>query len=193
MIQTSVGSGSGFGGLADEAFRVAAIGSIENELAVWRIDRGLAVVDHGWGQQADPGVAMLFVVPAERTAGRRRGCLGCSRSDPGTPGDTSWCGTGFPNTDCRRRRVGPAVGLGDAQIGQQKGHRLGAHDRAAVGMDGELAGRDDLFCASLLDELLGQFGAFARRDHPAGDVAAEDVEDDVEIEVGPLGRTAAAW
>jgi len=40
----------------------------------------------------------------------------------------------------------------------------------------------------LLDELLGQFGAFPGRDHPAGDVAAEDVEDDVEIEVGPLGR-----
>ena len=38
--------------------------------------------------------------------------------------------------------------------------------------------------------LLGQFGAFARRHHPADDVAAEDVEDDVEIEVGPLGRAA---
>src|ERR1035437_2931973 len=25
------------------------------------------------------------------------------------------------------------------------------------------------------------------RDHPAGDVAAEDIQDDVEIEVGPLG------
>jgi hypothetical protein len=34
----------------------------------------------------------------------------------------------------------------------------------------------------LLDELLGQFGAFPVRDHPAGDVAAEDVQDDVEIE-----------
>ena len=27
------------------------------------------------------------------------------------------------------------------------------------------------------------------RDHPAGDVAAEDIEDDVQIEVGPLDRT----
>ena len=56
-------------------------------------------------------------------------------------------------------------------------------------MDGELAGLDILFAAGFLDELLGQFRAFAGRDHPAGDVAAEDIEDDVEIEVGPLGRT----
>ena len=38
--------------------------------------------------------------------------------------------------------------------------------------------------------LLGQCGAFARRHHPADHVAAEDVEDDVEVEVGPLGGTA---
>ena len=38
------------------------------------------------------------------------------------------------------------------------------------------------------DELLGQVGAFARGDHPADHVAAEDVEDHVEVEVGPLGR-----
>ena len=38
--------------------------------------------------------------------------------------------------------------------------------------------------------LLGQFGAFARRHHPADDVTAEDVEDDVEVKVGPLGRAA---
>ena len=37
--------------------------------------------------------------------------------------------------------------------------------------------------------MLGQFGALPIGDHPADDIAAEDVEDDVEIEVGPLGRT----
>ena len=45
-----------------------------------------------------------------------------------------------------------------------------------------------VFADGFLDELLGQFGGFPMGDHPAGDVAAEDVEDDVEIEVGPLGR-----
>ena len=40
-----------------------------------------------------------------RSAGRRRGCPGCSRSGRGTPAGTSACGTGFPNTGCRRRRA----------------------------------------------------------------------------------------
>jgi hypothetical protein len=31
------------------------------------------------------------------------------------------------------------------------------------------------------------------RDHPSHDVAAEHVEDDVEIEVGPLGGAEEPW
>ena len=55
--------------------------------------------------------------------------------------------------------VRPAVRLGDAQIGHQKGHRLGGHDFAAVGMDGELAGRTWCLPIVFFDELLGQFRA----------------------------------
>ena len=76
-----------------------------------------------------------------------------------------------------------AVALGDTQVGHQKGDRLGPHDPAAVGMNGELAGGNLVFADSFLNELLGQFGAFPVRDHPAGNVATEDVEDDVEMEV----------
>ena len=35
---------------------------------------------------------------------------------------------------------------------------------------------------------LGQLRGFTRRHHPADYVPAEDVQDDIEIEVGPLGR-----
>src|SRR6185437_3829781 len=66
----------------------------------------------------------------------------------------------------------------------------GAHGRTAVGMNAELAGLDVLLLASFLDELAGQSGAFAQGHHPADHVAAEDVEDDIEIKVGPLGGTA---
>ena len=38
---------SWFGGLADEAFGVDAIGGIENGLALFEDERGLVVVDHG--------------------------------------------------------------------------------------------------------------------------------------------------
>src|SRR5208283_4387614 len=85
--------------------------------------------------------------------------------------------------------IRPAMALGNAQVGHQKGNRLGLHDPAAVGMNGELAGGNLMLADGFLDKLLGQFGAFLAGDHPASNVATEDVEDDVEIEVGPLDRT----
>ena len=53
-------------------------------------------------------------------------------------------------------------------------------------MQRELARWDGLFLATFLDQSLGQFGTFAHRDHPTRDVAAEDIEDHVEIKVGPF-------
>src|ERR1022692_2612173 len=44
--------------------------------------------------------------------------------------------------------VRAAVGLGDAQIGEQKGHGLGGHGGTPVGVEGELAG-DDLATADI--------------------------------------------
>ena len=59
-------------------------------------------------------------------------------------------------------------------------------------MERELARLDVLFFAAFLDQSLGQFGAFAISDHPAGGVTAEDIEDHVQVEdvhfAGP-----AAW
>ena len=54
-------------------------------------------------------------------------------------------------------------------------------------MDAQLAAGDALLGAGRGDQLLGQDGGFAGGDHPADDVAAENVEDDVQVEVGPLG------
>jgi hypothetical protein len=42
-----------------------------------------------------------------------------------------------------------------------------------------LAGRDVLRVATMLDEPLGQFGAFAVGDHPTDDVATKNIQDDV--------------
>ena len=81
------------------------------------------------------------------------------------------------------------MGLGDAEIGQQESHRLAAHRRAAVGVDGELIRQDDLLFGSFFDEGPGEFGALARCHHPTDDVATEDVQYHVEIEVGPLYGT----
>jgi hypothetical protein len=57
-----------------------------------------------------------------------------------------------------------------------------------VGMERELARRDSLSPAALLDQLSRQGRAFVVSDQPADDVPAENVDDDVEVEVGPLRR-----
>jgi hypothetical protein len=59
----------------------------------------------------------------------------------------------------------------------------------AAGLEVELTGRNLMLADDLLDEPLGPFGTLTGRHHPAGDVAAEDVEHHVEIKVGPFGRT----
>ena len=61
-------------------------------------------------------------------------------------------------------------------------------DGPAVGMRGELSRIDSLPAAGLRDELLGQGGALLRGQQPAGHVAAEDVQEHVEVVVGPLHR-----
>jgi hypothetical protein len=77
--------------------------------------------------------------------------------------------------------------FGDAQIGEQKGHGLGGHGGTPVGVEGELAGDDLVLGTGFGDELAGQFLALPMRHHPADDIPAEDVEDYIEVEVGPLG------
>ena len=54
-------------------------------------------------------------------------------------------------------------------------------------MDGELAREDKVLAAGLFKELFGEFGTFAVGEHPADGVRAEDVKNDLEIEIGPLG------
>src|SRR5450756_2587112 len=84
--------------------------------------------------------------------------------------------------------VRPAVRLGDAQVGQQEGHRLRTHRSAAIGMQRELAALNVLFRATLLDQTLGQLRALPHGHHPAGDIAAENIEDHVEVKVSPFRR-----
>ena len=55
-------------------------------------------------------------------------------------------------------------------------------------MDGELPVGDILLDARLLDEALCKGGAFTMGHHPADHITAEDVQDDVEVKIGPLYR-----
>ena len=50
-------------------------------------------------------------------------------------------------------------------------------------MQRELTGLDVLFLTTLFDQPFGQLRAFVISDHPAGDVTAENIEEDVQVEM----------
>src|SRR5450759_1441057 len=76
----------------------------------------------------------------------------------------------------------------DPEVGEQQGDRLGRHRAAPVGVQGQLVAADVLLGAGLADQRLGQRRGLPGGDHPADDVAGVDVQDHVQVEVGPLGR-----
>ena len=83
------------------------------------------------------------------------------------------------------RDAGSAEGFYYPEIGVELGDEFGFHRRSAVGMDGQIAGQYELPEAGFIDELFRERGGFFVGDEPADDVSAEDVEDDVEIEIRP--------
>ena len=69
------------------------------------------------------------------------------------------------------------------------GDGFGAHAGAAIGVQGQGAGHDVLLVDGIGDQLLGELGGFPVSDHPADDVAAENIEDHVQVKARPLGRS----
>ena len=55
-------------------------------------------------------------------------------------------------------------------------------------MQGQRAWGDRLFGDGVGNQLLSQLGALPGRDYPAHDVAAEDIEDHIQVKAGPLAR-----
>src|SRR5271166_3128023 len=63
---------------------------------------------------------------------------------------------------------------------------LGLHRAAAIGVQGELTGKYVVFRNGVIEQRSEQHGALCVSHTPTDHAAAEDVEDDVEIEVAPL-------
>jgi hypothetical protein len=82
--------------------------------------------------------------------------------------------------------VGSVEASSESESGEELCDGGGGHGGAAVGVDGELSGLDALVSGGFLDEELGEFSGFSGVEEPADDVAAEDVDDDVELEVEPF-------
>jgi hypothetical protein len=56
-------------------------------------------------------------------------------------------------------------------------------------VEGQRARSNVVFGHRVSDQLFGQVGGFTERDHPAHDIAAEDIKDDVQVIATPLAWT----
>jgi len=78
--------------------------------------------------------------------------------------------------------------LEHAEVGEQERDRLAPHRGAAVGVHGQPAGLDPLLLDRLADQRPGELCRLALLHGPADAVAAEHVEDHVQVEAGPFRR-----
>src|SRR5437879_4875750 len=65
---------------------------------------------------------------------------------------------------------------------------LGSHRGSAISMNRQLVSRDVLLVDGIGEQALGQLGRFTPGQQPARHVAGEDIDDDVQVEIGPLDR-----
>ena len=166
-------------------------GGVQGGSALQVEREGLTVMHGVWRHIADAAVRMNRVVPLEELAAVSTGVLDRTEARR----EVGSVLQGFKLCFGERiviRDVWTAVSFSDVEINQQSGDGFGAHAGTAVGMQGQRARVDVLLCNGIGDELLRQFRRFACSDHPADDIAAEDIEDDKEVEVAPFDR-ALQW
>jgi hypothetical protein len=132
---------SGVGGSRTNRSGWAPVGALQHLLAGSEDLFGAAEVHVGGGQQADPGVVVLHVVPVEEALAEGAGIL--DAAEPVREG-----GVVLEGLELALRvrvvvgDVWPGMGADDAQVGQWNGDRLGGHRAAPVGVDGERARLD---------------------------------------------------
>lgn len=157
----------------------------ENVLPLLENLRRFSVMNGLRGEQSDPGVVMFLVVPGEESLRKGSGIFKGSESSREI-GSVLEC---FELRFGKRvivARMGPAVGLGNAQVAEKECDGFGFHRTAPIGMQSEGSGINFLLAAGFIDQPFGQCSRFSVRNHPPDDVSAEDVQDDVEIEVAPF-------
>src|ERR1700692_144624 len=122
--------------------------------------------------QADASMVMLLIVPVEEAAAERLGILDTA--------EALWeLGLVFHGFEVAFRerivvgRMRPAVGFGDAEIGEQERRGLGSHGTATVGMQGQLAGRHGMLGDGIVEQCPEQGRAFSVGDAPADNSSAE--------------------
>ena len=80
----------------------------------------------------------------------------------------------------------PTEGSRDSQVREELGCAFARHRRSAVGVKRQYFRRNTLFIAGLFNQTPCESRVLTVRHHPTHGIAAEDVEQDVEVVVGPL-------
>ena len=187
LIQATVGSLGGVGPAVAEPGGVGGVGGVEGDGALGADLGGGAVVDRRWGVQPDAGVAVDVVVVIEEHGAERPGVF--DRAEAAGKRRAVLEGLEV------RLRIGvvvadvwAAVAAGDAEVDEQLGDGLGGHRRAPVGMQGELVASMPWAASVSAMNASASSPVSAGGDHPADDVAAEDVDDHEQLVVDASGR-----
>ena len=173
---------------SNKAFGVSQICGIENTLTLGDGGGCETVMNHGGGEESEPGMAMFFVVPGEEALAKGTSIL----DGPKPFGEAGPVLESFEVALRVRVVVGDmraAMGFGDPQVRHEKGRRPRLHGRPVVGMNRELARLDFLFGTGVPDQPRSQHGALTVRHHPAHHIAAEHIQNHIEVEVRPFRRT----
>jgi len=81
----------------------------------------------------------------------------------------------------------------DARSASKQGSGFGLHRAAAVGMQGELAGGDIMLTMASSNKGLNSVALSASAMHQGDDPAAENIDDDIEIEVRSISRPSTCY
>ncbi len=141
--------------MADEALGVQRVGGLEDDATTCPDELGPVVVDVGGRVEADAGVAVLVVVPSEKTPAKGVRVLEGAEAlgEVRTVLERAELGLGIRVVVAHVR---PGVALGHTEVREQEGNRLGGHRGAAIGVDGELVARDALLGDRLGEQRLGK-------------------------------------
>ena len=132
-------------------------------------------------------MAVLGIVPAEERSTERLGLA----LIPELSGKRGMVLQGFELSLGKRvviRHLRPAQRAGHAEVSEKLSGALARHWSSPIRVQGQDPGLDAMLQAALLDQPAGQGRVLPVRHHPAHDVAAVDVHDDVEVVIAPLLR-----
>ena len=172
----------------EETLRMFFKRSGENRLAPAITCTCGAVMHRCRRHQRKPAVVVLCVVPVEEDLAKRPGVLNTTKSlRKGRPV--------FERFEMTLRKgivianMMTAKSLGYTQVGQKQCHRFRCHRRSSVIVNKQLRFIDSLTRTGLTNEQLSKLSTLSASNHPAHCVAAEYVDDHIEVVIVPLFRS----